>query len=180
MISGTLFPANNSVIPTVTDNLYNNGDITSYMIGIYFQPSNVIESMNGEITWGQSPFPSSNKCPCSLFWFQAEPIPASSLGRSTLRMIPSILQNDSALTSDISPRTSASPAKFYWGIDQSVRYGYSTPILAKASGIVDTGSFPRVFCSPTKLNVEIHRHYSHLSCFRCLHILPTSHRCRSR
>jgi len=67
-------------------------------------------------------------------------------------MIPSILQNVSALTSDISPRTSASPAKFYWGIDQSVRYGYSTPILAKTSGIVDTGSFPRVFCSPTKLN----------------------------
>lgn len=56
-----------------------------------------------------------------------------------MRMIPSILHDDLAFTSDISPRSSASRAKFYWGIDQSVRYGDSTPILAKTAGIVDTG-----------------------------------------
>jgi len=54
-------------------------------------------------------------------------------------MIPSILHNDSALTSDISPRTSASPAKFYWGIDQSIRYGSSATIMANTAGIIDTG-----------------------------------------
>jgi len=74
-ISGSLFPANTSIIPTVTDNLYNNGDITRYMIGIYFQPSNVIDTMNGEITWGQSPFPWTNKYSCSLFDFRRNRFP---------------------------------------------------------------------------------------------------------
>jgi len=54
-------------------------------------------------------------------------------------MIPSILHSDSAFTSDISPRTSTSPARDFWGIDQSVRYGSSTTILENTAGIVDTG-----------------------------------------
>ncbi|KAF5352504.1 hypothetical protein D9756_005889 [Leucocoprinus leucothites] len=37
------------------------------------------------------------------------------------------------------PRTSTSPASYYWGIDQAVRYG-STTILSKTAGIVDTGT----------------------------------------
>jgi len=53
--------------------------------------------------------------------------------------------------SDISPRTSTSPASLYWGIDQSVRYGYSTTILASTAGIVDTGKkkFPALQPSST-------------------------------
>ncbi|KAJ3567340.1 hypothetical protein NP233_g6431 [Leucocoprinus birnbaumii] len=37
------------------------------------------------------------------------------------------------------PRTSTSPASFYWGIDQTVKYG-TTTILSKTAGIVDTGT----------------------------------------
>ncbi len=36
--------------------------------------------------------------------------------------------------------TSTSPAKFYWGIDESVTYGTSTTILSSTAGIVDTGT----------------------------------------
>lgn len=78
--------------------------------------------------------------PCWLFWFQAELIPASSLGPSTWRMTPSIWRNDSVLISDISPHTSTLPARDYWGINQSIRYGTSTTILSTTAGIVDTGN----------------------------------------
>ena len=37
------------------------------------------------------------------------------------------------------PITATSPARSFWGIDQSIAYG-STTILAKTAGIVDTGS----------------------------------------
>ncbi|KAI0730931.1 acid protease [Earliella scabrosa] len=38
------------------------------------------------------------------------------------------------------PITRTGPASSFWGIDQSIRYGTSTQILSKASGIVDTGT----------------------------------------
>lgn len=49
--------------------------------------------------------------------------------------------NSSLMTSDITytPITTASPARNYWGIDQSVTYGSST-ILSSAAGIVDTAT----------------------------------------
>ncbi|THH13076.1 hypothetical protein EW146_g7101 [Bondarzewia mesenterica] len=36
--------------------------------------------------------------------------------------------------------TSTSPASAFWGIDQSIRYGTSNPILSTTAGIVDTGT----------------------------------------
>jgi len=51
-ISGTLSPATNSFIPTVTDNLFTNGDISNHEIGVFFEPTNTVESLNGEVTWG--------------------------------------------------------------------------------------------------------------------------------
>lgn len=39
-----------------------------------------------------------------------------------------------------SPLTRTFPASRYWGIDQSIRYGNSTPILETTAGIVDTGT----------------------------------------
>ncbi|KAG6891901.1 hypothetical protein C0995_006768, partial [Termitomyces sp. Mi166 len=38
------------------------------------------------------------------------------------------------------PITTTTPAKFYWGINQSIRYGTSTSILSSTAGIVDTGT----------------------------------------
>ncbi|KAF9041824.1 aspartic protease [Hymenopellis radicata] len=48
----------------------------------------------------------------------------------------------SKLTSSVSytSLTSTSPAKYYWGIDESVTYGTSTTILSSTAGIVDTGT----------------------------------------
>lgn len=39
-----------------------------------------------------------------------------------------------------SPVTRTFPASAYWGIDQSISYGTSTPILTTTAGIVDTGT----------------------------------------
>ncbi|KAG6837331.1 hypothetical protein H0H93_011426 [Arthromyces matolae] len=47
---GTLSPATNTLIPTVTDNAFSLGLITSDLLGISFQPSTSDEP--GEITWG--------------------------------------------------------------------------------------------------------------------------------
>ena len=38
------------------------------------------------------------------------------------------------------PITKKEPANRYWGIDQTVTYGQSTPIMNNSAGIVDTGS----------------------------------------
>ncbi|PPR06130.1 hypothetical protein CVT26_005352 [Gymnopilus dilepis] len=48
----------------------------------------------------------------------------------------------SKFTGDLTyiPITTVSPASHYWGIDQAITYGESTPILDTAAGIVDTGT----------------------------------------
>jgi cathepsin E len=43
-------------------------------------------------------------------------------------------------TINFTPVTTTSPANEFWGINQSVRYGTSTTILASTAGIVDTGT----------------------------------------
>ena len=46
------------------------------------------------------------------------------------------------------PITSVSPAKYYWGIDQSITYGSSgATILGKTAGIVDTGTTPMLIAN---------------------------------
>jgi len=49
---GTLSPDTNVVIPTVTDNLFTTGVISTRSIGISFEPSITGNDVNGEITWG--------------------------------------------------------------------------------------------------------------------------------
>ncbi|KAH0591109.1 hypothetical protein H2248_001212 [Termitomyces sp. 'cryptogamus'] len=51
---GTLSPATNTIIPTVTDNAFNDGLITSNLLGISFEPTTSVEALNGEITWGST------------------------------------------------------------------------------------------------------------------------------
>ncbi|KAF9473456.1 aspartic protease [Pholiota conissans] len=75
---GTLSPATNSLIPTVTDNLFANGIIDSNLIGISFEPTTTEEIVNGEISWGgtdSSKFtgsisfiPVTTTFPSSEFW----------------------------------------------------------------------------------------------------------------
>ncbi|KAJ7182850.1 aspartic peptidase domain-containing protein, partial [Mycena crocata] len=92
------------VIPTVTDNLFTQGTITSDLIGISFEPTTQVEVVNGEMTWG---------------------------GTDSSRFTGTI---------NFTPVTRTAPANEFWGINQSVRYGASTTILASTAGIVDTGT----------------------------------------
>ncbi|KAJ8475028.1 hypothetical protein ONZ45_g15748 [Pleurotus djamor] len=49
---GTLSPATSSSVPTVTDNLFSQGTITQNLIGISYNPTNSLDIVNGELTWG--------------------------------------------------------------------------------------------------------------------------------
>ena len=51
---GTLSPDSGSSIPTVTDNLFSQGTISSDSIGISFEPATSQSDENGELTWGKS------------------------------------------------------------------------------------------------------------------------------
>ncbi|KAG6873220.1 hypothetical protein C0995_001574 [Termitomyces sp. Mi166 len=74
----TLSPATNTIIPTVTDNAFSLGIITSNLLGISFEPTTSEEVLNGEIAWGgtdSSKFtgaisfaPITTTAPASEFW----------------------------------------------------------------------------------------------------------------
>ncbi|CAA7264889.1 unnamed protein product [Cyclocybe aegerita] len=104
LTEGTLSPATNSIVPTVTDNLFSQGTITNNEIGISFEPTTTLEALNGELTWGGT---DSSKFTGSITFI---------------------------------PVTNTEPASFFWGINQSIRYGTSTNILSTTAGIVDTGT----------------------------------------
>lgn len=99
-------------VPTVTDNLFAQGTISSNSIGISYEPSTASPStpdapgvMNGELNFGGT---DSTKISGEITFV---------------------------------PITKTSPASNYWGIDQSVTYGSSgETILNTTAGIVDTGT----------------------------------------
>ena len=53
---GTLYPDTESSVPTVTDNLYDDGTISADQIGIFFEPTTATSPGNGEIAWGTFTF----------------------------------------------------------------------------------------------------------------------------
>jgi len=57
LTQGTLSPATNTLIPTITDNLFSQGVISAHSIGISFNPTTQEEVVNGEITWGEYHLP---------------------------------------------------------------------------------------------------------------------------
>ncbi|KAF9031013.1 acid protease [Hymenopellis radicata] len=78
LTEGTLSPANNTLIPTVTDNLFSQGTITNNEIGVFFAPTNSLETENGVLTWGGvdtskltsniSYTPLTSTFPSSFYW----------------------------------------------------------------------------------------------------------------
>ncbi|KAI0741300.1 acid protease [Daedaleopsis nitida] len=74
----TLSPDTTSTVPTVTDNLFAQGIIPEDLVAVSFEPSNSIEIVNGELTWGgtdSSKFvgalnfaPLTRTSPASEFW----------------------------------------------------------------------------------------------------------------
>ncbi|KAG6906125.1 hypothetical protein DXG01_015799 [Tephrocybe rancida] len=101
---GTLSPDKIAQVPTLTDNAFSRGLIAADEIGIYFQPTTVLEALNGELTWGGVD-------------------PTKYIGDITYANV-----------------TPTSPAKYYWGINQSISFNQSTTLLASTAGIVDTGT----------------------------------------
>ncbi|THG97451.1 hypothetical protein EW026_g4558 [Hermanssonia centrifuga] len=74
----TLSPDTRSTIPTVTDNLFSQGIITSNLVAVSFEPTTSLTSTNGELTFGgtdSSKFtgaitftPITTTSPASEFW----------------------------------------------------------------------------------------------------------------
>ncbi|KAI0634024.1 acid protease [Trametes polyzona] len=75
---GTLDPDTRSTIPTVTDNLFSQQVIPQNLVSVSFEPTNVPDIVNGELTFGDtdpSKFvgainfaPLTNKSPANEFW----------------------------------------------------------------------------------------------------------------
>ncbi|RPD58932.1 aspartic peptidase A1 [Lentinus tigrinus ALCF2SS1-6] len=75
---GTLSPDTTATIPTVTDNLFAQGIITDDLVSVSFEPTNTVEIVNGELTFGgtdSSKFvgaitfaPITRTSPASEFW----------------------------------------------------------------------------------------------------------------
>lgn len=123
----TLIPNNTNVIPTVTDNLFDQGLIEQKLIAVSFEPLTSALETNGELTFGStdsSKFtePITYLCVCATaVWI--------TLAHPNLR----------------SPLTKTAPSSFFWGIDASLQYGNgngngSVNILNITAGIVDTGT----------------------------------------
>jgi cathepsin E len=49
---GTLFPDDTSIIPTVTDSLFEQGNIEQNLVAVSFEPTNSLLAMNGELAFG--------------------------------------------------------------------------------------------------------------------------------
>lgn len=49
---GTLIPAVDECIPTVTDNAFSQGLITAHEVGVSFQPTTTLANTNGELSFG--------------------------------------------------------------------------------------------------------------------------------
>ncbi|KAF9369621.1 hypothetical protein CPB97_003443 [Podila verticillata] len=93
-------------VPTPVDNLYSTHQISSNVIGVWFQPitDGGTEETNGEVTFGGL---DSTKYSGSITYV---------------------------------PITTASPARYYWGIDVSeIAYG-TAKVTSTIHGIVDTGT----------------------------------------
>ncbi|KAH9990273.1 aspartic proteinase from Irpex Lacteus [Russula vinacea] len=75
---GTLSPDNTSVIPTVTDNLYDQGKIKQNLVTVSFEPTTYEPVTNGELTFGGTDtnkytgdityFPITKTGPSRFFW----------------------------------------------------------------------------------------------------------------
>ncbi|KAI0793759.1 aspartic peptidase A1 [Fomes fomentarius] len=75
---GTLSPDTGNTIPTVTDNLFATGVITDDLVAVSFEPTNTIEIVNGELTFGGTDSnkftgaitfaPITRTSPASEFW----------------------------------------------------------------------------------------------------------------
>ena len=121
---GSLSPSTVSSIPTITDSLYSQGMTSSNMVSVSFEPTNTSSAMSGELTFGGID-------------------PSKVTGNITFTYVVAAWFCDVYFLYRAglgSPLTRTFPASRYWGIDQSIHYGNSTPILETTAGIVDTGT----------------------------------------
>jgi cathepsin E len=78
LTQGTLSPGTNTLIPTVTDNLFSQGTISSNVLGIFYAPTTSQSTANGELTFGGTDTtkittavaysPVTTTSPASLYW----------------------------------------------------------------------------------------------------------------
>lgn len=177
----TLFPSTDAVVPTVVDNLYNQGFIPNYELGIYFEATNSYQGVsNGELTFGQyvKPF-----CRPDVWPYLGGTDESKYTGTITYTWVNISSLYITGWELGSSPVTSIAPASEYWGIDQSLSYGDLTLLGPGTPGIVDTGM----------LNLQMYRHkpywlsldwsvrnYPYPYCNGCLPRIHVCHRSHSR
>jgi cathepsin E len=104
---GTLSPATNDLIPTVTDNLFSQGTLTNNEIGVSFNPTTQVEIVNGELTWGGTDStkftgnisfaPITSTFPSSVFWGIDQSITYGTAARNILSSTAGIVDTGTTL-----------------------------------------------------------------------------------
>ena len=122
-------------IPTVTDNLYSQGKISTNSIGISYAPTSDSTTTSGGTT--SSGTASGGTTSGSTSGGTSNAQTGLLNGELTFGGTDSSKYSGEL---NMVPITTTSPASEYWGIDQSIRYGDSTTILEETAGIVDTGT----------------------------------------
>ena len=111
----------------VTDNLFAQGTIPENLVAVSFEPPNSPEDTNGVVTFGG--VDTSRFTGDIHFTYGATLLHFSD---------PRWLMLVDFLSS---PKTQVHNSTLWWGIDQTLTYGSSTPIFAESTaGIVDTGT----------------------------------------
>ncbi|KAI0094449.1 aspartic peptidase A1 [Irpex rosettiformis] len=115
---GTLSPDDKQSIPTITDSLFQQASIPQNLVSISFEPTTSDGAVNGELTFGGT---DSSKFTGAINFAQ---VPYFFIDIRRVK----------------EPLTTTAPSNTFWGIDQQIRYGTSSTILAKTAGIIDTGT----------------------------------------
>ncbi len=117
---GTLNPDNTSVIPTVTDNLFEQGKISQNLVALSFQPMDSAPIKNGEMTFGDT---DPSKYTGEINYLYVSQQDDGWDFRTHLGLH--------------SPITKTNPAEKYWAVDASFRYGGDSVILNPTAGVID-------------------------------------------
>jgi cathepsin E len=52
LTNGTLLPDTQTLVPTITGNMFTQGTITENLVAVSFEPTTELGAMNGELTFG--------------------------------------------------------------------------------------------------------------------------------
>ena len=126
------------LVHVVVDNLFQQAVIAQDLVAISFEPTTSVKTVNGELTFGGTD-------------------PTKFIGSIDFVYVTSVFKFDLCTYVRYRPVTTTAPSNRFWGIEQEIRYGTNTDILAPTAGIVDTGTTLTMIASGMLYSTTIDR-----------------------